>query len=317
MNREQFFALLGKGADIGSKGASQAYAKQAEAEAAQAAQAADLKRLITGKDMDAAAESSNFNRNKELADESLRLHPTTGVNFSKEGVSYSPKQEVDPMGYKAAAMQARTDARELAKKKLLDDKVKALGDEVQQQEIPSSMAMSKDIFSKLPKEGEDFKSAGPIASWLPNAGVRLGELIGALPKGATEERGAFEAMKQLPRHKLYGGALMDKEAKSFEESGGFPAGATSDQIRANLNRIKGIESGAIQNIKGQFSPEVQQAYVGNNPQAAQFLNANQVQQAKAQGMGGMAGTAGAIPKSKTIVQDGFTYTLNPQTGEYE
>lgn len=160
-----------------------------------------------------------------------------------------------------------------------DKALESFGKRIESAKIPEITGTLKDIQASIPAKGQDFKSIGGLKSAVPTFATPFAEFIGkltggkvGLPEGASQERQALEAAKQLVRHPLYGSALTPSEKASFEAGFGALVGANTDDVRKNLARMEAIPRESLKSIEATTRPNVVQEYANRGGITSQQLS---------------------------------------------
>lgn len=236
-----------------SANARQQMKAEADAKAAQAqqAQAEDrLKRFLAG-----AYGKGTSNRS---------FNPETGA------IGTAEDSQMKLMNYLLGAQRLKEIEEERQRRGL-----ESMGRRVEKEQIPSAAQSIAEVNAALPPEGEPLKSYGPILNAVPNWGVSVGEAIGALPKGARQERQAMEAAKGLVRHPLYGATLTEQEKQAFESAYGAPIGGSEADIRAAVRRMTEIPKSALKNIESSTSPSIVKTFREQGGLSSDSVGVNQ------------------------------------------
>lgn len=253
MNREQFLALLGKGADIGSRGAAQ-----------QMEQRAQLEALIKGKQMDAQGrqEQALFeddlkgkrqDKNLKIAsDKQKELGPNYRVSATDSGISFSETPKDPLAGY------LRGKAFEEAKTSKLNDKTKSLSETVEKIGLP---ALSEDLRSVY-KNWKGGESVTPVMNMIPGSALQ-GVAANIKGDGAGEEFQALQRLANREIKELSGTAVTMYEEGRNKVQRGMAAGGTPDMVKEGIAMMHSALQEQQKNIRGGYDEEVVNKYLSN------------------------------------------------------
>jgi hypothetical protein len=221
-------------ADILSSSIRNKHSLDAETMQKDAAQQHELAKLSAQEAQGQRETDRNLSTAKALVEQDPALHValsgTGGVNLNRPNLA-GVQQRQQQVGIK---------------------NLEGLGRRVEAAKLPEQASLLQGASQDLPPAGEEFKSAGKFLNYVPNVGVKAGEALGILPKGASQERASIEALKALVRNPIFGASLSDSEKRSFET--GFGPGASEEDLRQSVARMGNMMRSRLQTIEQSSDP---------------------------------------------------------------
>ena len=187
------------------------------------------------------------------------------------------------------------------KEQAFNTDVEQYGATLQRTGIPGALSVASKVLNLLPEQGKDIPGVGPMAGMMPNWAVsREG-------KNLRQAAGRMFNLELLDRS---GVAVVDSEIERLKDEFGSGKWNTEQQFRDGVlqyvERLNEIQN----NVTSSTRPDVIDAYKqrGGRDFRGSFNSLTGDARRKALPVGS---------KAKTIQQNGHTYTLNEQTGQYE
>lgn len=190
-----------------------------------------------------AADLNGAMQRQKLAEDLLAKYGgKIGVGVSKEGISLTPKDNTA----KLEALQERKDKRIQGQQADLSkryEKVNNFNSDIEELERLTNRDGKGGIITNPEAK---LQSSGKIQSMIPDAAMGLAELIGAVPKGTSEERKALQRL-QIDYQQAKSGMRVTDQARKQEASAMGKMASGDPSLQAKAIRSLG------QNIKNQYS----------------------------------------------------------------
>ncbi len=254
----------GQGIEAGSKGVVASMNNQGE-----------LQRMLTGKQEDKTnktAEQDHANQietqrsldAEKRAKQFLEENAAKGINASqtidgKGGVHVQLNQPDT-----SAKDKAHVDKQEAAYAKGLEKYADAHGALQAIEENTNSDGTGGVLTNPKAK----LKSFGPAASVLPDQGLALGEMMGAVPKGASEERKTIARFKLALGHSLTGARMNPTMQKQIQDSMGQLSSSDPDLMAKGLRGAAKLLGSEINTVGAGYNDEIKNTVhgrLGSNP----------------------------------------------------
>ena len=209
----------------------------------------------------------------------------------------SLKDQADNAATNDVRGQARLDANEDRNRRYLESRVVDYSRDLEKIGAPDAIATFSEIKSALPPTGENIPGYGRAGSLWPD--FLAGDDGRAL-------RQAVQKLLNIKIKQRSGAAVTPPEFVRLVKEFGAGGFKTEKQFLQGLQQARDSYLEQIKNVNSGYKPEVRNTYYSNNN-----LDSYQDTFSK-MNFGG-----GAPAKPQTVTQNGVTYTLNPETGEYE
>lgn len=228
-----------------------------QAGANQAAESLDNERAAKLK---AYLQSQAVGQNIQRANEQAKLQGLQpgkySVNASDSGIAVNPESE----GLMAMLnLRERQDARD-------DRDLVTVGERADRAGIPGGLAAAGNLETMtagpdgkggmLQNPDYKVKSAGPIANFLPQSVKNLGESIGLMPKGSSQESALVQRLVNADIRSLSGTAVTTYEQGRQNVEKGMSGFGDPNLVKIGIKQMADALDSAGQNIESSSRPEI-------------------------------------------------------------
>lgn len=203
------------------------------------------------------------------------------ITASENGMSVNP--EHDDLFTKLMMLKDKEDSRN-------DKDLTTLGNRVEKEGIPATMSAIANLEKGTsdPTKGAggivtnpdyDVKSAGPIANALPQWAKNMGESVGLMPQGSSNEAALMQRLMNFDIKNLSGTAVSNHEMGRQNVEKGLAVGGDSSLVKLGIKQMTDAINSSAQNIVSSSRPGVintfrkqggkltLEDYLGKSPQA--------------------------------------------------
>ncbi len=212
----------------------------------QAGRENDINKLVKAKQL----EQDQRNQNMQTAQAFSNEHPDMGISVGPETVSLQPKPSLG--------------VYDLRKENQIQSKMADYSKRLEKVSgFSSALADVEGITNRdgkggiLTNPGANLISAGKIESGVGSGMLGLGEMVGMIPKGTTEERKTIDRL-QLEYQKSISGARVTEQMRQAEREamGMIKSGDPALQAKGIRSLARNVQR-ATQTIQAGYDPEVQ------------------------------------------------------------
>lgn len=231
-------------------------------------------------------------------------HPNVGVSMGADQAAYTPKPLNPMIGVRMEQMEQGKMEGLSKRYEKLNGFNSALDELEQKTNKDGSGGIITNPSAKL-------ISTGTAASMIPTQAMGLGELIGAVPKGTSDERKSLERLQLEYQKAMSGMRVTDQARKQEKQAMGWMASGDPDLVSKGVRALARNIASAQKTIQAGYAPEVRgrvHDVMGDPNDRYNSIYDDNSQQNSAKATSG---------KPKSVTQNGHTYNLNEATGEYE
>lgn len=215
-------------------------------------------------EQETSAKSKALQQNRAAAEEfakSQGLKPGKfSIQASESGYGVNPESD-NIMAL--LGLQDRQDAR-------ADRDLTKLGDRVSKENIPGTMSalanLEKGTADKESGQGmltdPDYKvkSTGPYANFMPQFMKNVGEKVGLMPKGASNEAALIQRLMNADIRSMSGTAVTSYEQGRQNIEKGMSGAGDPDAIKLGIKQMKDAVESSANNIESSTRPNVLKQY---------------------------------------------------------
>lgn len=181
------------------------------------------------------------------------------VQASESGFGVNPENE---NLMTLLSLRERQDARD-------DRDLTKLGERIDKAGIPNtlsamgnleSLTASGDQGGMLTNPDYQVKSAGPVANFLPQFAKNIGEKVGLMPEGASQEAALIQRLMNADIRAMSGTAVTAYEQGRQNVEKGMSGGGDPNLVKIGIKQMADAVDSAGQNIESSSRPEVVKTY---------------------------------------------------------